>query len=172
MMKPNPRAPPELSRFAFLLGDWRCDARVKLPDGGWQAFQATWTGRYILDGYVIADEYRMTDASGELLVLGVNLRVYDPVKRSWNIKWLHALGGTWVDLGPEELGGVTFDGPSIRYAFKEPMAPHAYTRATYTSVSEDRFTWRGERSDDGKVWSEFMAIEAHRSPGESGDAQP
>ena len=30
-------------------------------------------GRLILDGYAIADEYRMMDTSGELIVLGVNL---------------------------------------------------------------------------------------------------
>ena len=34
------------------------------------------------------------------------------------------------------------------------MAAHAYTRATYTNISKTRFTWRGERSDDGKAWSD------------------
>lgn len=38
----------------------------------------------------------------------------------------------------------------------------AYTRATYTNISETQFTWRGEKSDDGKEWSEFMVIEAYR----------
>jgi len=65
----------------------------------------------------------------------------DTTKCTWNIKWLNALAGTWVDLGPEELGGVTFDGQSIIYAFKEPVAGHAYTRATYTNISEKHFTW-------------------------------
>jgi hypothetical protein len=116
----------------------------------------------ILDGYVIADEYRMTDVSGTLLVLGVNVRTYDATKHVWNMKWLNALAGTWVDLGPEELGGVQFDGESIVYAFKEPVAAHAYTRATYTNISRTHFTWRGEKSDDGKAWSEFMVVEAHR----------
>jgi hypothetical protein len=120
-------------------------------------------GRFILDGHAIADEYRMTDAAGELIVLGVNLRAYDAARRAWNMKWLDARAGTWVDLGPEALGGVTFDGESIVYAFAEPMAGHAYTRATYTKVSRTHFTWRGERSDDGKTWTEFMVIEAHRA---------
>jgi hypothetical protein len=35
---------------------------VKLADGQWQTFEATWLGRFILDGYAIADEYRMTDS--------------------------------------------------------------------------------------------------------------
>jgi hypothetical protein len=161
--KANPNAPAALSRFAFLIGDWRCEAKFKAADGEWQTFQATWRGRFILDGYAIADEYRMTDSSGELIVLGMNFRAYDAVRNVWNMKWLNALTGTWTDLGPEELGGARYDGPSIIYLFKEPMAGHAYTRATYANTSKTHFTWRGEKSDDGKAWSEFMVIEADRS---------
>jgi hypothetical protein len=161
--QPNPDAPPALSRFAFLIGRWRCDAKIRVADGEWQTFPATWLGRFILDGHAIADEYRMTRDSGELIVLGLNLRSYDANKQIWNIKWLNALAGTWVDLGPEKLGGVTFDGQSITYALEEPMAAHAYTRATYTNISRTHFTWRGEKSDDGKTWSEFMVVEAYRS---------
>jgi hypothetical protein len=120
--KPNPNAPAALSRFAFLIGKWTCDARVRLADGAWQTLQGTWVRRFILDGYAIADEYRMTGASEELIVLGLNLRTYDGTTSIWNMKWLNALAGTWVDLGPEELGGISFDGQSIIYAFREPMA--------------------------------------------------
>jgi hypothetical protein len=79
------------------------------------------------------------------------------------MKWLNALAGTWVDLGPEELGGVRFHGQSIVYAFREPVAVHPYTRATYTNISETHCTWRGEKSDDGKTWDEFMVVEVYRS---------
>ena len=160
--KTNPRAPAALAGFAFLIGNWHCEARVKLADGEWQTFKAAWRGRYTLDGYAIEDEYRMTGPSGELIVLGMNFRAYDASRQSWNMKWLNALGGTWVDLGPEELGGVRVDGQSIIYTLKEPMAGHKYTRATYTKISDDHFTWRGEKSDDRKAWTEFMVIEAHR----------
>lgn len=161
--KLNPNAPAALSQFEFLIGKWRCEARIKLPNGTWQTLQATWLGRFILDGYAIADEYRMTGTSGELMVFGLNVRAYDATKQIWNIKWLNALAGTWTDLGPEELGGVQFQGQSIIYAFKEPVAAHAYTRVVYTNISETHFTWRGEKSDDRKAWTEFMVIEADRS---------
>jgi hypothetical protein len=108
--KPNPNAPAALPRFAFLIGGWRCETRVRSANGEWQTLQATWLGRFILDGYAIEDEYRMTGSSGELIVLGMNFRTYDAAKQIWNIKWLNALAGTWLDLGTEELGGVTFDG--------------------------------------------------------------
>jgi len=159
---PNPNAPPELSRFAFLVGKWRCDAKLKREDGTWESLKATWEGRYILDGFAIADEYRMTTPAGELLALGINLRAYDSKKKAWNMKWLNALAGTWVDLGPEDLGGVKADGKTITYRMKEPVAAHLLTRATYTNISESHFTWRGERSNDGKEWDEFLIIEVYR----------
>jgi len=161
--KLNPKAPPELSRFAFLVGNWSCKAKLRQADGTWENLKATWDGHFILDGYVIADEYRMTTPTGELLVLGINLRTYDAKKKNWNIKWLNALGGTWVDLGTEEFGGVKIDEKGITYSMKEPVASHVLTRATYTNISENHFTWRGERSEDGKTWEEFMVIEADRS---------
>jgi hypothetical protein len=68
--RPNPGAPPELSRFAFLIGKWRCDARLKRESGSWERLQASWVGRYVLDGYTIMDEFRMTKPTGDLLVLG------------------------------------------------------------------------------------------------------
>jgi len=165
--KPSPNAPPELSRFAFLIGKWRCEAKLEREDGTWESLKATWEGRYILDGYVIADEYRMTTPAGELLVLGINLRSYDAKNKTWNMKWLNALAGTWVDLGPEELGGVKADEKAITYTMKEgrdgkSVAAHVFTRATYTNISENHFTWRGDRSNDGKTWEEFLVIEAYR----------
>lgn len=163
--KPNPNAPPELSRWAFLIGKWRCEAKLKQGDGTWEDLKATWEGRYILDGYAIGDEYRMTTPAGELMVLGLNVRSYDAKKKAWNMKWLNALAGIWTDLGPEELGGVRADEKSISYSMKErlpSMPSHAFTHATYANISADHFTWRGERSNDGKTWEEFLVIEGYR----------
>ena len=164
--KPNPNAPAELSRFAFLIGRWRFDAKFKSANGELQTFHGTWFGHYILDGYAIADEYRMIGSSGELIVLGMNFRIYDSAKQVWNIKWLNALDGTWTDLTSQQFGGARFDGQSVTYVFKaERGAQWPFTRATYTNISKSHFTWRGEKSDDGKVWSEFMVVECHRSKG-------
>jgi hypothetical protein len=161
--EPNSNAPAELSRFAFLVGQWRFEAKFRSPNGEWQTFHGTWSGRYILDGYAIADEYRMNSPSGELIVLGTNFRVYDSAKRTWNIKWLNALEGTWTDLTSEQFGGVQFDGQSVTYVFKsERGAQWPFTRATYKNISKSHFTWRGEKSEDARVWSEFMVVECDR----------
>lgn len=158
----NANAPPELSHFAFLIGKFHCEVSLKVADGTWQSFNGAWDGHFILDGYAIADEYRMTTSSGELIVLGMNFRSYDPQIKSWNIKFLNALTGTWIDLGTEDLGGVHIDEKGITYSMKEPAVAGALTRATYMNISGNHFTWRGERSADGKAWAEFMRIECYR----------
>jgi len=161
--KLSPNAPPELAAFAFLIGSWQCNARIKSSTGEWQRFDAQWLGRFILDGHAIADEYRMTTLSGELIVLGINIRTFDTTTRTWNIRWLNALTGAWTDLVSPDLGGVHMIGSSIIYAFKEPTAAHPYTRATYTSHSPTRFTWKGDQSTDAKTWTDFMFVECYRN---------
>ncbi len=158
----NHNAPPELARFGFLIGRWSCEARIKGEGEAWETFPATWTGRYVLEGHAIMDEYRMTRPGGELIVLGVNIRAYDPARQTWTMKWLNALGGTWVDLGPEDLGGVSLEDGAIRYVLREPLAAHPLTRATYFDISGQLFRWRGERSQDGAAWEEFMRIDCRR----------
>ena len=65
---PNPDVPPELSQFAFLIGAWRADRKLKGDDGKWKPFTADWTARYILGGYVITDEFHTNDTGSEFSV--------------------------------------------------------------------------------------------------------
>lgn len=160
---PNPQSPPELSQFAFIIGEWLCDARVKREDGAWQKYQATWIGRYILDGYVIADEYRMTNQTGEQVVHGMNFRSFNVEKKAWVMRWLNSTG-FWLELGPEELGGVRVTPDTITFNLIDTYTPNALSRVTFSDISESRFTWRSEVSaDQGRTWAEFMVIEANRS---------
>lgn len=131
--------------------------------GNGKTLQATWLGRYILDGHAIADEYRMTGSAGDLMVLGLDFRAYDALRRPWNMKSLNALSGTWMDLGSAELGGVRFDGKSIIVGLRVPVASYAHTRATDTHIAEKHFTRRGEKPGDEKTWTDFMLIECYRS---------
>jgi len=161
---PNPKAAPELSQFAFIIGEWRCDARMKGEDGTWQSYRATWIGRYMLDGHVIADEYRMTNQTGELIVHGMNFRSYSIERKTWVMRWLNATGSFWLELGPENLGGIRVAPKTITFNFIDTFAPDALTRVTFSNIIENHFTWSGERSlDQGKTWTEFMVIEAHRT---------
>jgi hypothetical protein len=161
---PNPKAPPELSQFAFIIGKWRCDVRVKGDNGTWQPYQATWVGRYILDGYVIADEYRMTNLAGELVVQGMNIRSYSVEKKTWIMRWLDAQRSFWIELGPEKLGGVRVTPKTISFNLVDMLAPDALSRVTFSNISVSHFTWTEENSlDQGKTWTEFVVIEAYRA---------
>ncbi len=161
---PNHKAPPELSQFAFIIGKWRCDVKAKGEDGVWQKYQATWVGRYILDGYVIADEYRMVNQAGELIVHGMNFRSYSVEKKTWVMRWLDATRSFWVELGPETLGGVHINSKTITFNLIDKIAPDAISRVTFSNISTDHFTWSEEKSlDKGRTWNEFVVIEAHRS---------
>ncbi len=159
--RPNPKAPEELSQLAFLIGTWRCDVEEKSRDGSWAKSKATWVWRYILDGYVIADEYRQIDSDGALVRLGATYRSFDTVANAWIMRWHDALNSTWLDLGPEDLGGVRVKDTSI--IFKHHAPPDGVVRCTYIKRSDDRFTWRGELSTDGQeTWNDVMVIDAHR----------
>jgi hypothetical protein len=161
--RPNPKSPPELSQFAFIIGEWRCDVRVKEEDGEWQPYNATWVGRYILDGHVISDEYRMTNQKGELVVHGITFRFYSVEKKNWIMRWLSA-AGFWSELGSEELGGVRVTPETITFNYIDSFAPDVLSRVTFSNISENHFTWTGERfSNQGKTWAEFIVIEAHRT---------
>jgi hypothetical protein len=160
----NFNAPPELSQFAFIIGEWRCDVRAQGNDGNWQTYQETWIGRYILDGYVIADEYRMTNHAGELVVHGLNFRSFSVEKKAWVMRWLDATRSFWVELGPEELGGVRVSPEMITFHLIDKFAPDAISRVSFSNISADHFTWREEKSlDHGRTWAEFVAIEAYRA---------
>jgi len=167
--RPNPNAPPQLSRFAFLIGTWRCESRVKGQDGTYTSYDATWVGRYILDGYVIADEFRQVDAEGATIQLGQTFRSYDIERGVWEMRWLDALNSTWLELGPEDLGGVTVTDTAIIFKHGRPpgledlLPAHAIFRTGFYDISEDRFTWRAEISTDGqRTWEEVQVIEARR----------
>jgi len=167
---PNPNAPRELSQFAFLIGSWRCESSVKGPDGEFRTYPATWVARYILDGYVIADEFRQLGPAGEVAQIGQNYRCFNADKKTWCIQWLDALDATWLELGPEDLGGVVVRGGTITYKHRRPRGRvgrlfplNSLFRLTYEGISENHFTWRAELSTDGgETWAEVQVIEAHR----------
>jgi hypothetical protein len=138
----NPNAPAALSRFAFLIGRWRCEAKVRSASGEWQTFEATWLGRFILDGYAIGDEYRMTGPSGALIVLGLNVRTYDSAKQAWNIRWLNALAGTWTDR-PADLGdheGGHENGQQTAYGVPTMMHASTHGRGSASRVFSNTCT--------------------------------
>ena len=120
----------------FLIGKWRCESKVNGQDGEYQTYSAVWIGRHILDGYVIADEFRQMDSDGQLTQLGQTYRSYNSEKKTWVMKWHDVLASTWLDLVPEDLGGVR-----VRLLALGPM----HTRGdTMVFVEEDGVLLAGD----------------------------
>ncbi len=158
----NPAAPEELAQFDFLVGRWRCEITIRNPDGVEEQHRATLVARYILDGYVIADEYRQSGPGGTLVRFGATYRSFDPAAGGWVMKWHDALNSTWLDLGPADLGGVEVSDGTITFKHRDP--PGNLVRITFANISDERFTWRADNSTDhGKTWDEgVMVMEAFR----------
>jgi len=163
-------APAELQKFAFLIGRWRCESRVKMPDGTLRTSRAEWLGRFLLDGHAIADEYRQWGPDGTLEQLGQNVRSYSRARRRFVLRWYDALAATWLELAPEDLGDVEFTDTSVTYLHRVPpgpvavlFPPDALFRVRYEDISELGFTWRAAVSKDGgRTWDEVQVIGATR----------
>jgi hypothetical protein len=166
----HPDAPRELSRFAFLIGRWRCQCRVKSPEGAWETYPAAWLSRFVLDGYAIADEFRRWGADGRLLELSQTMRSYDAARGRWVIRWYDALAAEWLDVAPHDLGGVQSDDTGLRYSYHAQLdtVPGARPEQTVFCVSFSGISPRQFRQatavsrDGGRIWEEVEIIEAER----------
>lgn len=159
--QPNALAPPELAQFAFILGWWNITGQVRNATGEWEAFRGEMVGRYILDGFVIADTWRQYASSGELAHFGETFRSYDRLNRRWVMKFLDARNSTWLDLGPAELGGVVVDSTTI--TFKHHLPGGGQLRVTFSDRSPTGFRWQGDRwTPEQPEWETVMVFSAER----------
>jgi hypothetical protein len=166
----HPDAPRELARFAFLVGRWRCQSRVKSAGGAWRTHPAAWVSRFVLDGYAIADECRQSGADGTLLELNQTVRSYDAARRRWVIRWYDALAAEWLDVAPHELGGVQVDDTGLRCSSHAQLDTvwGARPEKTLYCVSFSGISARQFRqgtavsSDGGRTFEEVEIIEARR----------
>lgn len=146
----HPDAPPETAQYAFLVGEWSCRTKSMRPDQSFVEGQATWTGRYILDGWAIEDHWiaRRPDGSESH---GINIRSYDVDAGRWDNRWLAQGALNWQSFES------SMDGDSmVMLGGKGKDGFGAYIdRNTFFDIEEDSWTWRKDRSwDGGKTWVE------------------
>ncbi len=157
---PNPNAPRELSHFAFLIGKWQCEGKFRY-EGASSAYRITWVGRYIMDGYAIADDARVFDDEGALERSFITYRFYDLDRKRWIIDAFNVLESTMVHQAPDDLGGVQVSEASITLMTRGPTA---VGRESFLNISKEHFTYRLDVStDEGVTWIEGVdLIEANR----------
>ena len=157
----NPNAPEELSQFAFVIGKWKGEGKVMTKDGTMAAYQTTWVGRYILDGYAIANESKIHDKNAGWEALWTTFFIYDKTRGQWIIEALNTLDSTFNVQVSGSSGGVQLGGSSITVASQQPGY---MIREHYLNMSEQHYTFSSDVStDNGKTWiNEVDVIEISR----------
>lgn len=150
---PHPDAPSALHQFAFLIGPWDCDVEWPRPDGTVGRGDATWTGRWILDGRAIQDDFRGGFAEG---YLATTFRAWDGAEEGWRGFWLDAAAGRWsrpLVEEPAETGLRLRTSQTFRTPEGETI--DVELRYHFHRIVEDAFSWRQDSSrDGGATWTE------------------
>src|SRR5215204_4864203 len=96
---PSTRTPPrEASQFNFLVGQWELTVKPAATTlaqkiHGIPKLTGTWKAWRALDGWGIEDELRLTDASGNPLLLAHHVRYFESAKRRWNVSGVDVYKG-------------------------------------------------------------------------------
>jgi hypothetical protein len=147
----NPNAPNELAVFAFLVGKWQGTGTARLENGKVAEFPVTWIGRYVLDGYAIADEGHSFFPDGSP-ALGITLRHYDTNRKTWIVEFLNVSNSFLRKQVNGRSGSVTVDGRTVT-VFSE--SGETTTREHYRVVDPDNWAYRIDLSTDGgRTWNE------------------
>ena len=147
----SPKTPQELSLFAFLVGKFDGSGKVNLGEGKFAEFPVTWIGRYILDGTAISDEMHSVTPDGKPY-LGITLRQYDTVRKTWIIEYLNVTGSFVRKQVNRDAGKVTMNGRNVTIA---SSSPGVTLREHYLVPDDDNFIYRLDVSNDGgKTWIE------------------
>ncbi len=157
--------PPEAAQFSFLVGQWEVSAKPKATTlaqrvHGVRPLLGTWKAWRALDGWGLEDELRLTDASGNPLLLQHTVRFYDRTARRWTNSAIDVYKGVSSQTTAERRGAdVIVSGRGT----DEEGRPYI-SRGTFTKVTASAFTYRLDRStDSGKSWTEgVLVIDAKR----------
>jgi len=145
--KRNPNAPEELSQFDFLIGDWNIEIDFRQPDGAIQTYPAIWHNHWMVNGILLAQEWRGPFATG------VEFKRYNKQKGMWEGRQTYNFKPGWSTsiAVKEEDKMIVTHGESTDQAGRVFIL-----RETYHDMTENSFKMFAQRSyDNGKTWSEW-----------------
>ena len=151
---PHPKAPEETKQFQFLVGSWDCKTRFLSGPGQYVEGRATWTGRFILDGWAIQDDWVSQQAGGGAFH-GTNIRSFNPQTGKWDNRWLPQGTLQWKYYESEMVGDTMVmtggGGTHSQGSYIE--------RNTFYEIGERSWKWRKDWSyDQGKTWVEGVGF--------------
>jgi hypothetical protein len=154
-------APTELMHWGQLVGQWSTTEENLMQDGsGWKPSKnAEWNFFWAFNGWGIQDNYTSPPASEPLedeskRQRGINLRIYSPVEKKWILTWLTTSSKKPLSMtatsSPERIVMLS-DGKDQR---------GNYQRFTFFDMTENKFEWTLEWSQDQEKWREVYRIHA------------
>jgi hypothetical protein len=150
--------------FEFLIGTWVVHNR-KLRDrlagcDEWDEFESTCVARTILDGLGNIDEFR-TDYHGG--IVGMSLRLFDPVRRTWAIYWSDTR--RCGELDPPVVGSFV-DGVGVFTCEDVFNGRPILVRYIWSEITPDSAHWEQAFSEDGgETWETNWTMDHRRTGG-------
>jgi hypothetical protein len=148
--------------FDFLFGSWEVRNRrlVERLKGSaeWEEFSGTCHARPVLGGLGNMDEFMLDRGVGR--VLGITVRLYDPVSGEWSIYWAASPGRGRFDV---PMVG-RFVGPRGEFYSQEVFeGRHIFSRFIWTVHGPDACRWEQAYSPDGgRSWETNWIMEFTR----------
>ena len=145
---PNENVPAEGRQFDFVVGDWNVDMTYSAPGKEPFRYRAKWHNHWVVNGYIIMQEWRGPFATG------AELRYYDKNTGKWTGRNVYPGSNVpWHNTSAEFKDGkmvVTIEGNS------DTRGPFL-NRETYYDIMTDSFRMKSERSyDGGETWEKGL----------------
>lgn len=145
--------------YGWLVGSWNMDVIIFDENGAKRSLSGFVSAGWVLEGRAIQDVFAVPE-----LFYGTTLRVYDPERDIWQVRWTDPLNQVYVSMtGRAQGADIVNEGaepPSLTRLYGAALDGAATIRWTFTDITANSFRWRSERSIDGTAWTlqrEYLA---------------
>lgn len=160
-------APPEMSQYAFFIGTWECELRVRAGSrarsgsaGEERRLRARWQAEWRHEGRILVDDLTVFAPNGHEILGWMNLRTFCAESGCWQISGHRALAASSgvVTRGHWRSGEMHLDFET------DDAGQKVHNLVRFHEIRERSFEWVWEqRSEGASEWTRFAALSAQRS---------
>src|SRR5262245_15261595 len=145
-LAPHPSLGDQAKVFDRFVGTWDADYSFHAPDGSVRHSPGEVVFGWIMDGHALQDLFiSYPKHANEERKMVTGIRFFDTSSQKWRVAFVAPIFNVIINVeGGQEgdrivLRGKDVDGRQIRWSFND--------------ITDDAFTWRGEKSPDGgRTW--------------------